>query len=88
MRPKGDARTSAGQPPGSRSLAFGGDEERGKNLKDLLAGAAVQRCRCSSRARAPLLAGPTREQPLDSEIWGQPAGFGDGKAESLVPRAA
>lgn len=28
--PRGDARTSAGQPPGSRSLAFGEDEERGQ----------------------------------------------------------
>lgn len=65
-----------------------GGRREGKNLKDFLAGAAVQRCRCSTRARAPLLARPTREQPLDSEIWGQPAGFGDGKAESLVPRAA
>lgn len=54
MCPKGDARTSAEQPPGSRSLAFGEDEEKGKNLKDSLAGAAAQRCRCSSRARAPL----------------------------------
>lgn len=78
---KGDARTSAGQPPGSRSLAFGEDEEREKTLQDLLAGAAVQHCQCSTGARALLPA-------LDSEVWGQPAGFGDGKAQSLVPRAA
>jgi len=39
-------------------------------------------------ARAPLAARPTRELASASGIWGQPAGFGDGRAESLVLWAA
>lgn len=84
----GDARTSGGQPPGSRSLAFGEDEKKGKKPKGFACRSSTAAASVQHRARAPLTARLTCEQASASEIWGQPAGFGDGRAESLVPGAA
>lgn len=77
----GDARTSGGQPPGSRSLAFKEVEEKGKKSKGLACGSGTAAASVPHGARAPLTAQPTSER-----LWA--AGFGDSGVESLVPRAA
>lgn len=66
--PRGDARTSAGQPPGSRSLAFGEDEERGKKPYRI----RLQEQQCSIVGAAP-------EPEPCSRLW--TARFGDSQRD-------
>lgn len=66
----------------------GRTKRREKKPKGFACRSSTAAASVQHRARAPLTARLTCEQALASEIWGQPAGFGDGRAESLVPSAA
>lgn len=68
MCPRGDARTSAGQPPGSRSLAFEEDEKRGKKPDRT----RLQEQQCSVVGAAP-------EPEPRSWLW--TARFGDSRRD-------